>query len=75
VELDPASGKAAQIVERRGKIPSKAVEVVHDDGASTDGLDPLGQALEAFTAPARIARRRVQARLTLPNCAARWMTS
>jgi len=45
VEIDPVPGKAAQIVERRGKIPSKAVEVVRDNGATTGSIDPFSQAL------------------------------
>jgi hypothetical protein len=51
VQLDAATGEAAEVVERASQIPGEPVEVIDDDGARTGGADALGQALEAV-APA-----------------------
>src|SRR5713101_788144 len=55
MKLHPAFGKAAQVVQGRGQIPGKSIEVVHHDGSSTGSLDPLSQPVEALSAAARHA--------------------
>jgi hypothetical protein len=42
VELDAVSREAAQVLERAGQIPGKAVQVVHDHEAGAGRLDSAG---------------------------------
>ena len=46
--LDPAAGKAAEVVQRGGQVPRKPVQMVDDDRVCSGHFHSLGQALEAF---------------------------